>query len=146
MLLQVKEVLSKEIHMNRFYGLMVLGLVLAQPAFAEDYSWKDKRQAECTQRANDRNMVNRQEFVDFCLTHNDAEVQRYWSCEPRADKRELGEDTRRSFLEWCVKQQKDYTPAQANRFAECNAQAAQQNIEGAYRDRYVARCVEGELK
>jgi hypothetical protein len=131
--------------MNRLYGMMLLGVVMVQPAFANDSSWNEKRQAECTQRADARNMVNRQEFVDFCLKHNDAEVQRYWDCAPKADARELGEDARRSFVDWCVKQSKSYTPKEANRFAECNAQATQQNLEGAYHDRYVSRCVSGEL-
>jgi len=131
--------------MNRLYAVMLLGVVMVQPAFADEYSWNDKRQAECTQRADARNMVNRQEFVDFCLKHNDAEVQRYWDCAPKADARELGEDSRRSFVDWCVKQSKSYTPKEANRFAECNAQATQQNLQGAYHDRYVSRCVSGEL-
>ena len=132
--------------MNKFLGLMLLGLVLAQPARSEEYSWKEKRQAECTQRANDRNMVNRQEFVDWCVNHNDAEVQRYWDCAPRADKRELGDETRKGFVDWCVKQGKNYSAKDANKYAECNAQATQNNLQGAYHDRYVERCVSGELK
>jgi len=127
--------------MSKFIASMIVGMVLMPSVYAADYSWADQRQAQCTQRANDRNMTNRQEFVDFCLYHSDAEVQRYWDCAPKADKRDLGVDTRRRFMDWCVKEG-NYNKAELNSFANCNEQAAKENLEGSTRDAFVNKCVE----
>ena len=97
---------------------------------------------ECTERADDRQYLTKdQEFVDFCVAHSDVEVKRYWSCASRADRDNLGTDSRETFLEWCVKKD-HFADADADRFSYCNARAINQKLKGDERAQYVNGCVE----
>jgi hypothetical protein len=118
----------------------LFGLAFASPTFADQDTAQEQRRAECTERANDRDLTNRQEFVDFCVEHRDVEVKRYLDCVPRAEKRDFGTDNRRSFLEWCAEQE-NYDDAQADRFSYCNSQASEGNLRGDDREDYIRVCV-----
>ena len=133
--------------MTRFTVVAMLGFALvAPPAFADQNTSQERRRAECTdQVAHNQHFAKRQEFLDFCLAHTDVEVKRYWVCSSRADKANLGTDSRRGFLDWCVEEE-NYADAQAGRFSYCNARATNQNLKRDDREEFVNGCVErGEV-
>ena len=128
--------------MTRFTVVAMLGLALAPPSFADQTTSQEQRRENCTrQLEQNRHYTKRQEFLDFCVAHKDAEVQRYWSCASRADKGDLGTESRSSFLKWCV-QRENYDDAQAGRFSYCDARASQRNLKGDDREEFVNECVE----
>jgi|SRR5688572_4139489 hypothetical protein len=122
--------------------LVFLGLATTPAAFGDQDTWQERRREECTERAYDRQHLTKdQEFVDFCVAHSDVEVKRYWSCASRADRDNLGTDSRETFLEWCVKKD-HFADADADRFSYCNARAINQKLKGDERAQYVNGCVE----
>ena len=132
--------------MTRFTVVAMLGLTLAPPAFADQNTSQERRRAECAdQVAHNQHFAKRQEFLDFCLAHTDVEVKRYWVCSSRADNANLGTDSRRGFLDWCVEEE-NYDDAQASRFSYCNARATNKNLKSDDREEFVNGCVErGEV-
>jgi len=128
--------------MTKFTILVFLGLAATPAAFGDQDTWQERRREECTERAYDRQHLTKdQEFVDFCVAHSDVEVKRYWSCASRADRDNLGTDSRETFLEWCVKKD-HFADADADRFSYCNARAINQKLKGDERAQYVNGCVE----
>lgn len=128
--------------MIKFTVLALFGLAVTPAAFGDQDTWQERRYEECAERADDReDLTKGKEFVDFCVAHSDAEVKRYWSCASRADRDNLGTDSRETFLEWCVKKD-HFDDADADRFSYCNARAINQKLKGDERAQYVNGCVE----
>ena len=56
-------------------------------------------------------------------------------------QKDLGTDSRETFLEWCVKKD-HFDDADADRFSYCNARVINQKLKGDERAQYVNGCVE----